>query len=165
VPKLRQGLPKFRSAVPKFGFAASKFVSAKAEFRSGVSDLRIPYLRDERGCPQARGSRPSAPLSRHQGERKHSAATILYHSVYFAYNSPIGSQQMRRVLFAVLLCVGLSGCAIPQSVEGLLLGGCRPYGMKGGSRDPEGGKLRPEPRLPPGCDGPFKPRPKSVPQP
>ena len=71
---------------------------------------------------------------------------------------------MRRMLLAVLVCVGLSGCAISPAVESIF-GGCRPYGMKGGSSDPEGGMLRPEPRLPPGCDGPFKPRPKSAPQP
>jgi hypothetical protein len=99
-------------------------------------------------------------------DTKQSASTpcnIFYHSVYFVDNSPIGSQQMRRMLFAVLVCVGLSGCAISPAVESIF-GGCRPYGMKGGSSDPEGGMLRPEPRLPPGCDGPFKRRPKYVPQ-
>ena len=68
---------------------------------------------------------------------------------------------MHRMLFAVLVCVGLSGCAIPRAHEGFLRGECGPYGMMGGRGEPDGGILwRPEPLLPPGCEGRFSPRPK-----
>jgi hypothetical protein len=74
---------------------------------------------------------------------------------------------MRRMLFAVLVCVGFSGCAFPQLASNQLRGECPPYGTTTRSRGPTRGGSEPDisrpqpPLLGLGCEGVYSPRPMS----